>query len=189
MLDIYPKLLNEEDRSLIRNFSCVEADCDLQHIDSKARRRIKKRSREMDQFLKEEAIDEQTKNLNTTHLFLDANSGELVGFVSLCSDSIPLQLSERAAYHIKYQNVPAIKIARLATCQKYQHQGIAQYLISYAVYRALKMRDHCGVKFLTLDCYKHRVGFYEKQGFERNLTQSTEASYDAPISMRLHIDD
>ena len=42
--------------------------------------------------------------------------------------------------------------------------------------------------FLTLDCYAHRVSFYEAIGFVQNLIQPVVLPYDSPISMRMGLD-
>ena len=51
------------------------------------------------------------------------------------------------------------------------------------------VRDYSGVVFLTLYCYEHRVGYYERFGFQRNLYQPVVLDYDSPVSMRLWIDE
>lgn len=188
-MDFRVELLSKEHSPMVNDFTCVESRESLSTCNSDTRRRIIRHSREMDNFLKREAIGEQNLNLNTTHMFINPENNEFMGFVSLCSDSIPLELSERARYNISYQNVPALKIARLATNNNYKHRGVGKLLIKYSAYVALKMRGHCGIKFLTLDCYEHRVSFYEAEGFKRNLIQPVHLEYDSPISMRLHLDD
>jgi len=63
------------------------------------------------------------------------------------------------------------------------------WLIShFAIYVSQMVRDYSGVVFLTLDCYEHRVGYYERFGFQRNLYQPVVLDYDSPVSMRLWID-
>ena len=42
-----------------------------------------------------------------------------------------------------------------------------------------------GIAFITLDCYEHRVSFYEAMGFVKNVIQPIILPYDTPISMRL----
>ena len=49
------------------------------------------------------------------------------------------------------------------------------------------MTELCGIVFLTLDCYEHRVNFYEHLGFKRNQIQTAQRKYDSPISMRANI--
>lgn len=173
---------------MVDAFSCIEKPEALVQYNSKERRRIIKHSQEMEVFLKEEALSEQEKGLNTTHLFIDADAEKIVGYVSLCNDSIRLEFEERDELGLSYTTVPAAKIARLAVSNEYQRQGIGKSLIMFSAYMGQKIREISGLTFLTLDCYEHRVSFYESVGFVRNLIQPIVLPYDSPISMRLCLD-
>ena len=70
MIDYEIQRLSEENRHLIEGFSCVESDEVLAGLPSKDRRRVKKHSKEMDDFLFCEAFEDQEKGLNTTYLFI-----------------------------------------------------------------------------------------------------------------------
>lgn len=189
-MDLMIKRLESEHLPLVDAFSCIESDDVLSRYNSKTRRRIRKHSKEMEDFLKNEAWDEQEKTLNTTYLFLDReNQNTIVAYVSFCNDSIRLDLGERDELELSYTTVPAMKIARLAVSNQYQHRGIGKTLIMFAAYTAQKIREYSGLTFLTLDCYEHRVSFYESVGFVKNVIQNIELPYDSPISMRLYLDD
>ena len=54
---------------LVDAFSCMETEDELAVFSSKQRRRIKKHSQEIDNFLKTEALAEQEQGLNTTFLY------------------------------------------------------------------------------------------------------------------------
>lgn len=82
-----------------------------------------------------------------------------------------------------------MKIARLAVSNKYQRLGIGKSLITFSVGIGQKIRNYSGLAFLTLDCYEHRVSFYESVGFIKNIIQPIQLPYDSPISMRLVLDD
>ncbi len=89
---------------------------------------------------------------------------------------------------LSYATVPAVKIARLAVSNDYKHQGIGKYLIQFSAYMGRKIREISGLTFITLDCYEHRISFYESIGFVRNQIQPIVLPYDSPISMRLNLD-
>ena len=62
-------------------------------------------------------------------------------------------------------------------------------LIDYSVYIADQInKANAGIKFLTIDCYEHRVSYYEKFGFKENRVQQksinlfTKPSYTVSIS-------
>ena len=180
--------LSEKHLPMVGAFFCTEESAELQKYNSKERRRIIKHSKEMEDFLKKEALKEQDKGLNTTHLFIDEDTEKLVAYLSLCNDSIRLEFEERDGMNLSYATVPAVKIARLAVSNEYKHQGMGKFLIQFAAYIGKQIRNVSGLTFITLDCYEHRVTFYESVGFVRNLIQPIILSYDSPISMRLGLD-
>ena len=179
--------LHEKHLPLVDVFSCLESNETLSKMNAKNRRRVIKHSKELDEFLKHEALNEQRKGLNSTHLFIDTEQNRIVGYVSLCTDGIRLEYSEQKSLNMRYCIVPAIKIARLAVSNKYQNLGIGSKLIDFSVFIANEINKQAGVTFLTLDCYEHRVSYYQSKGFKRNMIQLTKLSYDSPISMRLSL--
>ena len=181
--------LSEEHLPMVDAFSCVEKQSALQIFNSKTRKRILRHSKEMDSFLKTKAYDEQKEGLSTTHLFIDNETQKLIAYISLCNDSIKLDLSERDNMGYSYTTVPALKIARLAVATDYQRHGIGKLLINFAIYVAIEICKMSGLAFLTLDCYEHRLSYYETMGFIKNVIQSIILPYDTPISMRLGIKD
>ena len=184
--------LNEDYSTLLDSFTCQESNDFLSSLgfNKTDRKRIKSHNKDIEAFLKNEALIEQSKNLNTTHLLLSETKDILIGFISLCNDCIPLELDEKESYGFTYTTIPALKIARLAISSEYQHQGYASLLIQYAIYNAMKIRESSGLAFITADCYKHRLDFYSgKLGFVINQIQGESNADDKPISIRLYIDD
>ena len=181
--------LTEKHLPMVDAFSCVENPEHLKQYNSKERRRFLKHSKEMESFLKFEAYEEQEKGLNTTHLFIDKENEKIAAYISLCNDSIRLDFSERDSMGYSYTTIPALKIARLAVASSYQHCGIGKLLIHFSAYIGMQIRKRSGIAFLTLDCYAHRVSFYESIGFVRNMLQPITLPYDTPISMRLVLKD
>ena len=174
---------SNDNKHLISGFSC-ESNTD--GLSSNARRKVKKHDKEIENFLKREALNEQNQLLNTTHLLIN-DRNELVGFVSLCNDSLYLAEDSRNKFKTIYASVPAIKIARLGINSKYQGQGYGEQLLKYSLYKSIKMCDISGVSFITLDCYKHRESYYEKFGFSKTDVQPKARPYDTPISMSKHV--
>ena len=172
---------------MVNAFSCLECIETLKQYTSKERRRILKHSKEMDSFLKTESYEEQEKGLNTTHLFLDTESNKIAAYISLCNDSIQLNFTERNYAGYSYTTIPALKIARLAVATDYQHRGIGNLLIQFSAYIGMQLQKLSGIALLTLDCYEHRVSFYESLGFVKNMIQPIALPYDTPISMRLDL--
>lgn len=90
---------------------------------------------------------------------------------------------------VPYVNIPALKIARLAIDKKAQSKSLGKEFINFAVFISLKARELFGIKFITVDCYKHRLSYYKKYGFKENTKINEGKDGDNPISLRLNIDD
>lgn len=185
------EVLSEEHLSIINNFSCVESKDVLKELGYKSDkcRRIINHSKDMDNFLKEEALSEQEKYLNVTYLLIDSDNQKIVGYVSLCNDCIRLDVEEKEESNFPYLSIPALKIARLAVDNNYKRKGMGDLLIQFSFAVANKIRPHSGLVFVTLDCYEHRVSYYEGKGFVKNIYQPTVLPYNSPISMRMSVQD
>jgi len=180
--------LTEKHLPLVDAFNCIENDDVLSKFKSDESRRIKKHSMEMQQFLKVEAYKEQELGMNTTYLLMNDTSDKVLAYVSLCNDAINLEFQERNDAGITYSSAPALKIARLAVDASVMGHGIGKHLVEFSAYQAQLIREHSGIFFLTLDCYAHRLSFYESIGFTQNLIQPVVLPYDSPISMRMGLD-
>ena len=188
MIDYQILRLSSENKHLITGFSCVETDQMLESYNAKERRRIRRHSQDMEDFLLNEAFDEQEKGLSRTYLFVNVD-GKLIAYLSLCNDAIRLEFEERDNMNLPYATVPAIKVARLAVRTEFRGKGMGSEALQFAIYVSQAVRDFSGVVFLTLDCYEHRAKYYEHFGFQRNLYQPVILDYDSPVSMRLWIDE
>lgn len=182
-MDTHFERLSSAHLKILREFNC---ETDLSQLNSKTKRKVKKHDKELSDFLIKEALTEQEKMLNTTHLLINENN-ELVGFVSLCNDSLNLATDSRNKYETIYCSVPAVKIARLGVSSKYQNMGFGKLLLQYALFKALDISEISGAAFITLDCYEHRKSFYIHNGFNLTDVQPPKREFDTPISMYRHI--
>lgn len=66
-----------------------------------------------------------------------------------------------------YGPIPALLIARLATDERYERQGVGRYLISHAYRFATKMAENVGCRIVLANSEPDVVGFYEATGFTR----------------------
>lgn len=177
--------LSEDHQTSLANFNCINEQ-EFLNLPSKKRKRIIELSTDMNTFLQQEAYVEQNAGLNNT--FLLFNGDNLIGYTSLCADTIRLNESEQANSGVPYETVPAIKVARLAVDFRAQGQGVGKFLIDFSVYKAVSVNnDHCGVKFITLDCYPHRYSYYKDMGFKSNEVHNEHRFDHHPISLRLDI--
>lgn len=181
--------LSEEHNDILAIFDCVNKDERLiGKFKSKKRKKFLAYSENINNFLKSEALEEQKQALNTT--FLLFMEEDLIGFISLCNDSIRLALEEKEEDKVPYTNIPALKIARLAIDKNHQYNGWGDFMINFAVSIAIKIREVSGIKFLTVDCYEHRLSYYvDKLGFKINVNQAPNRQPDNPWSLRLNIEE
>jgi predicted GNAT family N-acyltransferase len=179
--------LSEEHQPILANFNCFN-DNEFAFLPSKKRRRIRDLSLEMNSFLQEEALNEQNSGLNNT--FLLFKDGHLAGFVSLCADSLKLSEKEKESEGVSYETIPALKVARLAVDYRFHRNGLGKKLLDFSVANALHLANNfCGVRFLTLDCYAHRLSYYKQYGFIENEIHNDGRPPHLPISLRLNIFD
>lgn len=155
--------LDDEDVEYLATFDCIRDDDDPT---------VAGFSREMNEFLRTEALDQQAQGLNTTSLLY--YKGDLAAYVSVCADSIRLNESEQESDAVNYSTAPAIKIARLAVDKRFAGHGFGKFLIGDVRYACQELNDRIGIRFLTLDAFPHRVEYYEKLGFRKNLVYATD---------------
>ena len=111
---MFIETLAEIHSQLLQSFSCVEPPEAVANLNAKQRRRVLLHSREMGDFLHDEALSEQELGINTTHLLLNDDATEIIAYISLCADALPLGVKEREEENMRYSTSPALKIARVA---------------------------------------------------------------------------
>ncbi|MFR9290431.1 MAG: GNAT family N-acetyltransferase [Clostridium paraputrificum] len=178
--------LSDKNVDNLANFNCVDEEEVFLGFKNKQKKKFIEYSHNINYFIKNEALEEQEQNLNTTYIL--HNENKIFGFVSICADNIRLNMDEKKEEELKYASIPSLKIARLAVDKQYQHKGLGRLLIELAIYKALTARDIMGVKFITVDCYKHRETYYQQLGFIENKQINEGKPGDNPKSYRLNID-
>lgn len=149
--------VNESDSDNLANFDCVtDGDDDV----------IAAHSRTMNEFLQIESIQQQSVKMSTTILLY--YTGHLAAYVSICTDAIQLK-DDEAKEEGSRKTAPAIKIARLAVDKNWRGYGFGELLIEYVRDLCNDLSDKVGVRYITLDAFPHRVSYYEKLGFRKNL--------------------
>ena len=116
---------------------------------------------DMDDFLKDDALDQQRDNLNVT--YLAGYNDDIIGFFYLLSDSIRLKDIDEE-YDLPYSTSPAI-IGRFAVNEKYNSLGLGTVLLDNVCYQIKRISDIIGVRFITVDAYCSARGFYYKNQF------------------------
>ncbi len=122
---------------------------------------------QLDTFLQKTARQHVNKGLSRTFVLInDANPKEILGFytLSICeveTDYLPPIIAK------KYPDqVPALKLARLAVSKNYQHKGYGNFLIGSAVEKVILISKNVGIIGLFVNAKNDQTKeFYEQFGF------------------------
>ncbi len=141
---------------------------------------FKSSTKDLEEFLKEDAFNNQEKLISVTYLVFDLEDN-LLAYITLLTDSLIIKEDEELRNYFKEQKVhysylPAIKIGRLCVDDRYKRKNIGTLLIKFAIQKAWEINEKCGCRFITIDA-KTKVGseedpvkFYKKNGFKELIT-------------------
>lgn len=150
---------------------------------------------EYNNFLKNESLKIQEKNISKVHLIINKKNGDIVAYFTLSSGSINLSSGEKNSHEISdiiFNSFPCIKIGKLAADINYSsiYSNIFSFLIQIIIGIA-NDSINLGVasRFLIVDAdIQNNPGvdeLYFKNGFEYN--EKLKNSKNKTISMRLDI--
>ena len=126
-------------------------------------------------FLIEDALENQKKQVSITYLWFLKSTRELVAYVTVLADAINLQNEMKQYFKqkgIPYKSLPALKIGRLCVSDCYLGRGVGTLMIEFVLVLAQKIGKEIGVRFITTDAKRNAdpkrdsLHFYKKLGFE-----------------------
>ena len=139
-------------------------------------------SNDLTNFLKDDALKQQDMNLNLSQLVICDN--EIVGFFSLLTDTLKLKTLEnnnlkkeiKLELDISENNeIPAIKIGRLAIDKKYSKKGLGSHILRNILLSILNLsKTKVGLRFVTVDAYATALNFYVKKNNFSSRKSDTE---------------
>jgi predicted GNAT family N-acyltransferase len=139
-------------------------------------------SNDLTNFLKNDALKQRDMNLNLTQLVICDN--EIVGFFSLLTDTLKLKTLEnnnlkkeiKLELDISENNeIPAIKIGRLAIDKKYSKKGLGSHILRNILLSILNLsKTKVGLRFVTVDAYATALNFYVKKNNFSSRKSDTE---------------
>ncbi len=153
--DLEVEQINSSHTALFRNFSSFE--------------------KELADFLKEDALNNQAARVSTTHLWFHKPSKELVGYVTLLTDKISLHAPLKEKFRnkgINYKSLPAVKIGRICVADKFLRRGIGTLMVQSVIYLMREINEKAGCRFITVDAKrnpdkaKDSLRFYKAMNFE-----------------------
>lgn len=131
--------------------------------------------KELVDFLIEDALDNQKKQMSMTYLWFLKSTKELVAYVTVLADAISLQGELKEHFRqqgILYKSLPALKIGRLCVSDEYLGRGIGTLMIEFTLVLAQRIGKEIGLRFITTDAKRNQdprkdsVHFYKNFGFE-----------------------
>lgn len=144
--------------------------------------------KDLNDFLKDDALKQQKESVNVTYLWVSKQNTDLIGYITLCTDSIHLfgeKKEEMKQIGISYKALPALKICRMAINGKYLHRKIGTKMIAFCISLVLKINKMAGCRFLTLEAKNNPdtpeeqrpIHFYKKLGFTVIKERKQNAAY------------
>ena len=122
------------------------------------------RKPEFAEYLDADAAYDQGQKMGKVYWAVVGN--KVVGYTVLAMGSV--DKSRQADLGIDtFGPIPALLIARLATDERYERQGVGKYMISHAFRLATKTSISMGCRIILANSEPDAVGFYEATGFTR----------------------
>ena len=129
-------------------------------------------SDDLNDFIKNDALRQQEMNLNITQLAIC--DGEIIGFVSILTDTIKIKTIEDKSLKEEMKNelnvvgedntLPAIKIGRFAIDEKYAQKGLGSFIFRNVLLSILHLsKTKVGLRFITVESYAMAFNFYVKK--------------------------
>ncbi|MDO7786376.1 GNAT family N-acetyltransferase [Desulforamulus aquiferis] len=147
------------------------------------------------EFLTHDAQIYIEKNISQVKLLINKTNADVIGYISLNTDSFILDPNEKEkeGLNIPFGSIPALKIGKLAVCEKYRGEGKPPYgsFLMYLALGYLEQLNHIGIgcRFLVVDAdITHKPDtpkFYEKNGFVYN--EKVNKSRKNAMSMRYDV--
>jgi GNAT superfamily N-acetyltransferase len=123
---------------------------------------------DFNEFLLEDALRDFRDNFSVTHI--GRIRGEPAAYVCLVAAAYQTAaISHAATLRYPYRNLPAVKIARIATDLRFQGKGLGRGLVEYSMAIARRVRTLVGCHLLVTDALPERVNWYRDMGFELSV--------------------
>lgn len=121
----------------------------------------------LNQWFRRHAWRNQQTGASRTSVIRDAEIGEIVGYVSLCSAQIERAFLPKPAQRNQPSPLPAILLGQLAIDRRYHGQGHARSLVWFALTTSLRLSREVGCfGVLTHPIDDGVRAFYRRFGFE-----------------------
>lgn len=114
---------------------------------------------DLNEFLIEDSLKQMEFRISVTYICKYKVNSEIIGYFTLCNDSIRFKKIEKEDQdllqnkNVKYPNLPALKLCRLAVRKGYKFRNVGTHLVSLTLRQALELSEKVGLRFITVDAY------------------------------------
>ena len=125
-------------------------------------------SEPLDRYLRQQAGQDQRKNVAAVYVLVDETAGDIAGYYTLSATAIaatdlPEAITKRLP---RYPLLPAILLGRLAIDRRFQGQGRGEDLLLDALARSDHLREQLGAVAVIVDAKDGQAAaFYRRYGF------------------------
>lgn len=126
----------------------------------------------LDDWLKRRAMANQARGASRTFVLADRDN-QVYGYYAMAAGAVSHQLATRSVQRNMPDPVPVMVLARLAIDRRAQGGGLGGALLQDAVYRALNVAQHAGVRALLVHALHAQArDFYQHYGFQASPLDS-----------------
>jgi hypothetical protein len=180
----------------------LKSDCTLQRlVDLTPFNEFVCREKDLNEFLKDDAIAYSQKLLGVTYVFtLDTDPKEIVCFFTVSNDGLKIEqysnsvrrkVNRTIPYTKQMRNYPAVKIGRLGVALKYKGYRLGDQVMDF-IKGWFSVSNKTGCRFLLVDAYNKPdvLTYYSRNGFQFLLAEQDEIQKDKegnqkPLKTRL----
>ena len=114
------------------------------------------------EFLIEDALENQKKNVSVTYLWFHIKTNKLIGYLTLLTDSVALKKLDpklKESFRMKgidYPTLPAIKIGRLCIDEEFRRKGVGTLMFYYTLSIMIRINENVGCRFITVDAKENK---------------------------------
>ena len=138
-------------------------------------------------FLKKYACQNQYRYfVGVTYVIHENN--RVIGYITISASSI-----KKTSLDVKkpYDDVPVLRIGRLAVDTNYQGKKIGERLLKFGIEKALELKEYYGCTGIVVDVKEDAIDFYKNYGFvtmqtlEKHLTTPMYLSIKAIENLKM----
>lgn len=119
-------------------------------------------------FIRNEALGDFHNDISVTYVGVIA--GKPVSFVTLVAAAYRTEFLKTHVTGVhRYRQIPAIKIARIATDRSCQREGRGETLVQHSVAVGFAVQELIGCKLIITDALPDRIQWYQRQGFVQSV--------------------